>query len=380
MNQIHTTQVNLSTNIINFGIGQPGFDLLPLDIMRRAAEIRMSSSDTSLLNYGYELGDGYFRLALASFLEPHYNLPVSADSLMVTCGASQALDLICTLFTKPGDLVYAAEPTYFLALRIFEDHGLEVNGLPTDEKGLIIADLEAALEDRRPTLLYTVPTFQNPTGATLPHERRQKLVALAQEYNFLIAADEVYHLLHYDQPPPLPLAAYIESEKVFSIGSFSKILGPGLRLGWVQAAPALLNKLAGSGLLDSGGGLNPFTSNLVRVVLEEGWQDAYLANLKTTYQRRAAVMADALKRHLGGTAQFTMPSGGFFFWLTLTPGVDTTALLPAAHEKLVGFQPGIKFSSSNSQQNKMRLSFAFYNEDEIERGIVRLGRVINDSV
>jgi len=280
MNQIHTTQVNLSSNIINFGIGQPGFDLLPLDIMRRAADLRMSDGDTSFLNYGYELGDGYFRLALASFLQQHYRITVSAESLMVTSGASQAIDLICTRFTQPGDVVFVAEPTYFLALRIFADHNLRVIGIPTDEDGLVIEALVAALADQRPAFLYTIPTFQNPTGATLPKKRRQQLVALSAEYDFLIVADEVYHLLNYAMAPPPPLASYIENEHVFSVGSFSKILAPGLRLGWIQAAPSLLQKLADSGLVDSGGGLNPFTSNLVRIVLEQGWQDAHLADLK----------------------------------------------------------------------------------------------------
>ena len=129
MNEIRTTQASPEPDFINFGIGQPGLDLLPLDIMRQAAEIRLSSGDSSLLTYGYELGDGYFRLAPARFLQRNYRVPVTADSLMVTGGASQALDLICTLFTQPGDLVFVEEPTYFLALRIFADHQLRVVSL-----------------------------------------------------------------------------------------------------------------------------------------------------------------------------------------------------------------------------------------------------------
>lgn len=380
MKQVHTTQVNLSSKIINFGIGQPGFDLLPLDIMRRAAGIRMSKGDTSLLNYGYEYGDGYFRLALASFLEQHYGMAVSADSFMVTAGASQALDLICTLFTRPGDVVFVAEPTYFLALRVFEDHHLKVIGIPADEDGLIIDALASALAGQQPTLLYTVPTFQNPSGVTLTYERRQKLVALAEEYDFLIVADEVYHLLGYDQVPPPPLASFIDSGHVFSVGSFSKILAPGLRLGWIQAVPSLLQKLAGSGLVDSGGGLNPFTSNLVRVVLEQGWQDAYLADLRATYKRRVEVMDAALNHHLGDMATFTRPQGGFFFWLTLAETIDTAALLETAHKQQVGFQPGSKFSCVQGLPNTMRLSFAFYNEDQIRRGLERLGSVLANVV
>ena len=378
MNDIRTTQANPGPNLINFGIGQPALDLLPLDMMRQAAEIRLSTGDATLLNYGYELGDGYFLLALARFLQPHYGFPVSADSLMTTSGASQALDLICTRFTNPGDTVFVAEPTYFLALRIFADHHLRVISIPTDDDGLIMEALTSALADHRPVLLYTVPTFQNPTGATLPNKRRRQLAALSEEYDFLIAADEVYHLLDYNQTPPPPLAAFIENGRIFSIGSFSKILGPGLRLGWVQAAPALLQNLADSGLVDSGGGLNPFTSNLVRIVLERGWQDAYLTKLKAIYKWRVAVMAAALTDHMSAYGRFVTPHGGFFFWLALHEDIDTSALLEPALKQNVGFQPGSKFSSTQGLRNCMRLSFAYYNDDEIRLGIERLGKLIEN--
>ncbi len=376
---IRTIQVNLSSNIINFGIGQPGFDLLPQAIMRRAAATRLSQDDPSLLAYGYERGDGYFRLALASFLEKHYELSVSAEQLMVTCGASQALDLVCTLTTQPGDLVYTAEPTYFLALRIFADHGLRVRGLPTDQDGLIMEELEGALKKERPKLLYTVPTFQNPAGCTLSLERRERLAELSAEYDFLVAADEVYHLLYYQEPPPPPMAQWIDNEHIISIGSFSKILAPGLRLGWVQAGLPLLDRLAGSGLLDSGGGLNPFTSNLVRVAIEEGWQEDHLTFLKETYRRRITIMAEALKENMPDPVQFTIPTGGFFFWLTLPDGVDTGTLLQEANAKGVGFTPGIRFSTRQGQTNKMRLSFAFYQEEQIHRGVERLGDLLRES-
>jgi 2-aminoadipate transaminase len=199
---------------------------------------------------------------------------------------------------------------------------------------------------------------------------------LSEVYDFLVVADEVYHLLDYTQPPPLPLAGYIHRGRVLSIGSFSKILGPGLRLGWVQAAPALLQILAESGLVDSGGGLNPFTSNLVRIVLKEGWQDSHLAKLKRLYQKRLQVMGEAIAHSLGDAAVFTMPEGGFFFWLALEEGVDTADLLSAAREHQVGFQPGIRFSSKQDLNNCMRLSFAYYHEVEIEKGMERLAEVL----
>jgi len=381
MTNIRTTQLDLNAEVIDLGIGQPGFDLLPVEMMRRAAEVRLSEGDATLLNYGYEQGDGYFRRALARFLEEAYGVPVTAGSLMTTAGASQALDMICTYFTQPGDTVFVEEPTYFLALRILADHRLNVLGLPTDEEGLDMEALEAGLQSRRPAFVYTVPTFQNPAGFTLPRARRERLLALSREYEFYVVADEVYHLLHYGEPPPPPLTSLAESERVISVGSFSKILAPGLRLGWLQAAAPVLERLTGSGLLDSGGGLNHFTSNLVRVALEEGWQAAHLADLRSTYARRLRTMEEALVRHLGDVAHYVTPEGGFYFWLALAgrrpATADVARLLERARAHKVSFKPGIQFSSRDGLRHSMRICFAFYDEASIERGIERLAAAIN---
>ncbi len=164
---IQTTQLEIPPGMIHLGIGQPDPSLLPLALMRTAAEHRLSHDDASLLAYGAESGDGYFRLALAQFLTEHYHKPVDADDLFVTAGASQGLDLICTLFTKPGDTIFVEEPSYFLALNIFRDHGLNIIGLPMDEDGLMVEALEESLTQHHPAFLYTIPTFHNPSSITL---------------------------------------------------------------------------------------------------------------------------------------------------------------------------------------------------------------------
>ncbi len=374
-----TTQVDRSFQAINFGIGQPGFDLLPLELMRRCAEARFAEGDTEFLGYGYEQGDGRFREALADFLSEEYATPVVPEQLMVTAGASQALSLICTLFTKPGDTVFVEEPSYFLALRILrEDFRLNAVPIPTDENGLRMDALEEALSRQRPIFVYTIPAFQNPTGHTLSTERRERLVALAQTHNFLVVADEVYQMLHYGPPPPPPLAAHAESRHILSIGSFSKILAPGLRLGWIQAAPEVVQRFVTCGLVDSGGGLNHFTSNLVRVALEQGWQGEYLAALRAIYRQRIAVMDAALHRHLAGLARWQKPDGGYFFWLEMEKGSDTAALLPVAQAAEVGFLPGTRCSSVGGLGNYLRLSFAHFGEAEIAEGVARLGRVLKE--
>jgi len=372
-----SSQVDRASPIINFGIGQPGFDLLPHDLMRRAAEARFAEGDTELLNYGYEQGDGHFRAALADFLSTEYAAPVAPETLMVTAGASQALALICTLLTRPGDTVFVEEPSYFLALRILrEDFRLNTVPIAMDEDGLRMDALEESLTRQRPVFVYTISAFQNPSGYTLAAERRQRLAALGQEHGFLVVADEVYQLLHYSARPPKPLVAHAAGGQILSIGSFSKILAPGLRLGWIQAVPELVQRFVRCGLVDSGGGLNHFTSNLVRPALDQGWQTEYLAGLRQTYRRRIDVMDAALHRHIGDRARWRKPDGGYFFWLEMDAAIDTTALLPAAHAAQVGFLPGARCSSVGELKNFLRLSFAHFGEAEIEEGVARLGRVL----
>lgn len=374
-----TTQSEAPAGVIDFGVGHPAAGLLPRSILQQAAAQRLAQPDAALLQYGLEQGDGYFRLALSEFLTRHYGQPVGYEDLFVTSGASLALDLICTLYTQAGDTVFVEEPTYFLALRIFADHHLRVVSIPCDEGGLRLDALEEELAQVRPALLYTIPTHQNPSGATLSIERRQRLVELAEAHGFLVVADEVYHLLSYGDAPPPPLAAWAGSGLVLSLGSFSKILAPGLRLGWVQSAPAHIERLVQSGLLDSGGGLNPFTSALVRVVLEEGWQDEYLAQLKSIYSARIAVLDEALRREIGSVAQFAVPQGGYFFWLRLAEALDAAALPARSAFYQVSFRPGVRFSSRDGLRNYLRLSFAFYEEDDLVEGARRLGRLIAES-
>jgi DNA-binding transcriptional MocR family regulator len=358
--------------MIDLAIGHPSPSLLPRELIRRAAGERLAADFSPYLQYGYEPGDGYFRAALAEFLSRHYGETIGEGELFVSGGASQALDLLCTVYTRPGDAVFVEEPTYFLALRIFQDHHLSVISVPADEKGLSMEALEEHLEKYRPVFLYTVPTHQNPSGATLSQERRTRLVELSRERNFLIVADEVYHLLTYGAPAPTPLASACSAETVLSLGSFSKILAPGLRLGWVQADPRLLRPLTECGLLDSGGGLNPFTSALVLPALEKGLLDSHLDHLRSEYGSRLLAMREAIETELPAVVEYSKPEGGFFFWLRLADGRNSSALLAAAKKHRTSFVPGSAFSAAGGQQDRMRLSFSYHTPEAIREGVHRL--------
>jgi 2-aminoadipate transaminase len=372
-----TTQCWAAPDVTDFGIGQPQDAILPVDILHKAAMQQAAAGRRHSLQYGTEFGDGHLRLALADFLSTHYAIAVDPEPIFITNGNSQAIDIVCTAFTKPGEVVFVEEPSYFLALDIFRNHHLKIVGIPVDEHGLSINALEAALEQHAPTLIYTIPAFHNPTGVTLSAERRQRLVELAVQHGFLIVADEVYQLLDYLGDTPAPMAAYLDSGRVLSLGTFSKILAPGLRLGWIQAEMGLLRRLAKTAYVVSGGGLNPYTSSIVQCVIEQGWQAEYLQTLRMLYRERADVMHNALMRHFAKEIAYKKPAGGYFFWLKFTPEIDTGRFLDKARDLKVGFRAGSVFSVSGGQKNFMRLSFAFYDADRIEAGIEALAHAVS---
>ena len=375
MPELPIIQTDIPAGFIDLGLGNPDFGLLPLEMLYQSSEAYFAAGDRRSLQYGAEQGDGYFRCALADFLTLVYSTEVNPGSLFVTAGASSALDLFCTLYTRPGDLIYVEEPTYFLALRIFADHGLRVLPIPMDDQGLRLDALESRLTEFVPKLIYTIPTFQNPSGLTLSQARREQLAELAQRYNFLVLADEVYHFLPYTQTPPQAFAVFSDNvEQVISINSFSKILAPGLRLGWVQAHETVLERLAGCGLLDSGGGMNPFASALVRSLIESGGLKQNIDALRMEYVRRLEALDAALRQNLRAV-EYTRPEGGFFFWVRL-PGVDAAALRPKANEFKVDFRPGTLFSSRQEKQEYLRLGFCFYDSIALEEGVKRLSECL----
>jgi 2-aminoadipate transaminase len=372
---IETIQGKIDPQVIDLGVGHPNTAHLPLNRLYRAVQTRFATGDPYFLQYGAEQGDGYLRLGMGGFLSRGYQLEVDPEQLFITNGASMGLDLVCTLFTHPGDTIFVEEPTYFLALKIFADHQLEVIAIPVDQDGLIIEILEDALTRHRPSLLYTVPTFQNPSGCTLSAVRRERLVSLSREHDFLIVADEVYHFLDYTTPPPKPMAVFTKEGNVLSLGSFSKILAPGLRLGWIQADPSRIQTLVNCGLLQSGGGMNPFTSAMIRGLLESGELQANVQELRMVYHQRLNSLDAALRQYLPEVT-YQRPEGGYFFWIRLPGDLDAQDLLHRARAYKVRFQPGTRFSSQGNLQAYARLCFAYYEAGELEQGIQRLRQAL----
>jgi DNA-binding transcriptional MocR family regulator len=362
---------------INFGIGQPSPDLLPVKLIREAAEDFLARAEPLELNYGERQGDRRFRESLAVFLSRHYGSPVSAESLFVTGGNSQALDFICGRFTKPGDTVFVEEPTYFLAHRIFSDHGLDTVGIPMDRDGMRMDVLRERLAERQPALVYTIPSYHNPCSCTLSAERRRELAELSAAHGFYVAADEVYQLLYYsEQEPPPAMGTLADEGNILSMGSFSKIMAPGLRLGWIQAGENALARIMESGVVNSGGSFNHFASHVMRHAIDLGLQQAMLDHLRAVYGRRVDTMHEALETEIGDRARWEKPAGGYFFWLELDRARDAMKLRDQAIERGTGLQPGPVFSCESGFSNWIRLSFAHYRREQIREGISRLAALL----
>ena len=361
---------------INFSVGQPSADLLPLSLLDNACERFFADAQPFELNSGERQGDPRFRSALADFLNAEPCCGATPETLMLTGGISQALDYLCSRLTEPGDTVFVEDPTYPYSYPIFRDHGLTIVGVPLDEHGLDVDALERLLASHRPRLIYTIPSFHNPTGRTLDAARRKHLVDLSRQHGFIIAADEVYQLLYHDAPPPASFGTMIADGNVIALGTFSKILAPGVRLGWIQASPEPLARLLASGVMVSGGNFNHFGSHVVRQLMENGALATFVGRLRESYAERAAAMDAALTKHLRGRLRWQKPAGGYFFWLELPAGEDAADLAAAARAAATGFLPGAVCSAHGGLKHCLRLSFAHYSVADIQDGIARLARAL----
>ncbi|MGN6758326.1 MAG: PLP-dependent aminotransferase family protein [Thermomicrobiales bacterium] len=373
-------QLNLPPGIIDLAWGHPDPALLPVAGIQRATAEALDRFGAAALAYGREGGPGPLVAWLTERIARTEGRAPEPGELMITGGISHMLDQLCTLFTRPGDVILVEQPTYHLAVRIFREHPLELIPVPIDQDGLqveAVAEVLAALRraGRSPRFLYTVPTFHNPTGVSLRLARRRALVELAASEELLIVEDDAYRELAYDGPAPPSLWSLAPSGTVARLGSFSKAVTPGLRLGWLTAPAPMVARITGGGLLDSGGGINHYSANVMAAYCLGGQFAEQGDRLRAAYRGQRDALAAGLREHLPPGCVWTVPGGGFLIWVRLPAGQDAGALVTRAQAAGTGYGPGARFHLDGSGANALRLSFSYYQPDELDEGARRLGEV-----
>ena len=296
---------------------------------------------------------------------------VSPESVTVVNGSQHGLDLLLRLLVEPGDTVLVEVPTYFVALQCFQSRGVRIIGVPMDENGMDVERVELLLARYRPRLIYTVPTYQNPTGATMSLKRRERLLTLAQRYQVPIVEDDPFGDLYFDEPPPLPIKALDRHGHVLYLSTFSKSLAPGLRVGWLVAPGPVVERAA---LLNGMAELHPNTvgQHLVVEFARRGWLEEQIAQARTTYKARCQAMIAALQHHRLRGMCWAEPGGGMFLWLQLPEQVDAQDLLAETVRQGVAFLPGSLMYPADGPHNVCRLNFSVPDETAIEQGIATI--------
>lgn len=368
-------------SVISFAGGLPAPECFPTEELTAATERVLVEAPLAALQYGPTEGYGPLRAFLAARMAA-LNVPVSTEQVLITSGSQQALDLLGKLFLDTSALVAVEEPTYLGALQAWRPYGPDFVTLPLDEEGLDVSVLERLLENGvQPRFLYLVSCFQNPTGVTLSPARRHALIELAARYALAIVEDDPYGDLYYIGERPEPLAAldialHGELRHVIYLSTFSKLLAPGLRVGWVAAPGGLVHKLA-----HAKQGLDLQTGGLAQATVFEACRNGLLARhvpfIRTTYHTRRDAMLAALQQHMPPAVHWTHPEGGMFIWLTLPEQIDTNTLLYEALKEQVAFVPGATFHANGGGRHTMRLNFSYSAPGQIAEGVARLGATIH---
>ena len=369
---------------ISLVFGHPDATTLPVDELRAAAEETLRSPQARIsLQYGPEQGTPALIDYLVARLNREEKLGLNREDLMIVAGSTHAVDMIARLYAGRDGAVLVEAPTYHDALHVFRNHGADLRPVPVDGDGLVVKALAAQLaalrrEGKLPRLLYTIPNFQNPSGVTLTATRREAILELAREHGFLIVEDDVYRDLAFEEEVPPSFYSLAGGQGVLRIGSFSKIMAAGLRLGWLVAAPEHIQRCINCGAMQMGGGANPFVAHIVAEYCRAGRLEPHILQLRQVYRRRRDVTLTALEQHMPRGVTWTHPRGGFFVWLTLPEGVSVEPLREAARQRKVLFVPGTGFFARGGGERNLRLAFSFVPPDEIGRGVAILAQAIRE--
>ncbi|MDP4014272.1 MAG: PLP-dependent aminotransferase family protein [Candidatus Nanopelagicales bacterium] len=368
--------------VVSLAGGMPFVEALPLAEVADTVAKLIRDRGEIVLQYGSGQGDVVLREQILDVMSD-VGIHAHSDDVVVTTGSQMALDLVVRVFCDPGDVVLVEAPSYVGALGVFRAYECDVVHVPMDSDGLIPAALEDAIRavrasGRKPKLIYTVPTFHNPAGVTLPAARRHDVLELAQRENILLLEDDPYCLLGFDGTVPRAMRAD-DPEQVVYLGSFSKTIASGLRVGWAVAPHGVREKLV---LAAEAAVLCPsnFTQGVVSEYLATQPWRKQVDVFRELYKERRDALLSSMSAHMPAGTTWTVPGGGFYSWVTLPPGLDATAMLPRAVAALVAYVPGTGFFADGQGRQNMRLSYCNPTAERIREGVRRLATVLEQEL
>lgn len=371
------TDPTSSKDYISFIYGFPDSDSLPAATIATATNDVLTNNPVWSLQYGPVNGPPAIREALLAKLKRDQGINAGMDEILVTAGSSHAISLIVQLLVNPGETIIAEAPTF---LGFFDDvvnTGAHIANIEIDEDGMRVDQLEQALADlkkagKRCSMIYVLPNYQNPTGVSTTLDRRKRIVELAEEYDTLIVEDDAYFDLRYDGDAIPTIYSLDPNQRTIYLGTLSKTLAAGFRIGWAVAPAPLVRRLAA---LKTDGGTNIFNSYVAAAWLPDNFE-RHVAELRQIYGTRRDLLLAALEKYMPEGTTWSVPHGGFFVWLTVPEGVNTATMLPQAREIGIEYLPGVACYFDDNGKNAMRLSFSFAHDDVIDEGIRRLGDLI----
>jgi len=364
-------------NLIDFSFGQPDPSYFPVEQLRSAAELTFNLSPYTALQYSIFRGSETLIFALINYLSSRVNVPIEFQNIIITNGSMQVLSMVGRVFLDPGDIILTEAPTYFRAVTIFRGYEAQIEDVPVDEAGLRIDRLKLTLTrlnnlGKFPKLLYTMPTYQNPSGATMPYEHRMELLNLSERYGFLIVEDTAYNELWYDNPPPPSLYELSKGEgKVIQMGTFSKLMAPGLGIGWALGAKPLITRFVE---FKENGGTAPLTAHIAAEFLQRKEFEHHVENIRHIYKQKRDTIIKSLENALDGLLEWDIPRGGYFVWLRCRQSLNIDSLMENALREKVSFLPGKYCYASNQHclDPFIRLAFSALSPESIREGINRL--------
>lgn len=359
--------------VINFAGGLPAPELFPVEKIKNACIRALDRYGPDPLQYSFTTGVPVLKQYLADRISSG-GLACSPDSIQITSGAQQGLDIIGRVFLEPGSLVLTEEPTYLGAIQAFSFYKAKFVSVATDNDGMLPDDLEKKIMENKPTMIYLVPNFQNPSGITMSYERRKAVIELAKKYDIPVIDDNPYGELRY-MGEHVPSLKAMGREHVIQLGTFSKIISPGLRIGWIAAEPdviALCERMKQATDLHT----NTFAQYVIYEFARDGGLEEHIESMKKAYGARRDVMINALRTYFNDGVTWTEPEGGLFLWVKLPAGVSGVSLLPEALKAGVAYVPGKYFYSAVPDDATLRVNFCNATEENIIEGIKRLAGVI----